>query len=75
MKQEKILAQCRYDMGSVNSEFFFRLIHALQIPATWRPMFEDENFVNTLFSAYREFQPPLSAKVKKQNAEMFNAVW
>ena len=28
-------------------------------------MFEDDNFVPTLFNAYRDLQPPLSSKVKK----------
>lgn len=35
----------------------------IQIPAAWRPIFENENFVPTLFTAYREFPPPLCSKV------------
>ena len=35
-------------------------------------MFEDENFVPTLFNAYRELQPPLSSKVKDQEKRKKN---
>ncbi|CAG8605282.1 4488_t:CDS:10 [Ambispora leptoticha] len=36
---------------------------SVQIPASWRTTVEDPAFLQTLFQAYKTFQPPLSNKV------------
>ncbi|KAI7855239.1 armadillo-type protein [Circinella umbellata] len=59
-----VLLKClSYDFAGTNLDDAGEDFGVVQIPSSWRPMFEDENFVPTLFNAYRELQPPLSSKV------------
>ncbi|KAI9317921.1 armadillo-type protein [Dichotomocladium elegans] len=59
-----VLIKClSYDFAGTNLDDAGEDIGTVQIPASWRPVFEDENFVPTLFNAYRDFPPPLSSKV------------
>ncbi|KAI8143944.1 hypothetical protein BJV82DRAFT_683294 [Fennellomyces sp. T-0311] len=60
-----VLLKClSYDFAGTNLDDAGEDIGVVQIPASWRSVFEDETFVPTLFTAYRELQPPLSSKVR-----------
>ncbi|KAJ8654541.1 hypothetical protein O0I10_009847 [Lichtheimia ornata] len=59
-----VLLKClSYDFAGTNLDDAGEDIGTVQIPAAWRPIFENESFVPTLFTAYREFPPPLCSKV------------
>ncbi|CDS11717.1 hypothetical protein LRAMOSA03980 [Lichtheimia ramosa] len=59
-----VLLKClSYDFAGTSLDEAGEDIGTVQIPSSWRYLFEDDNFIPTLFGAYREFPPPLSAKV------------
>ncbi|KAF7729675.1 hypothetical protein EC973_004048 [Apophysomyces ossiformis] len=59
-----LLIRClSYDFVGTSGDEAGEDFGTVQIPASWRPLFESPNFTNTLFSAYREFPVPLSSKV------------
>ncbi|KAG0169013.1 Exportin 7 [Apophysomyces sp. BC1034] len=58
-----VLIKClSYDFAGTSLDEAGEDIGTVQIPTSWRPIFEDENFVPTFFNAYREFSPPHSSK-------------
>ncbi|KAI9311221.1 hypothetical protein BX666DRAFT_2032239 [Dichotomocladium elegans] len=59
-----VLLKClSYDFAGTTMDEAGEDIGMVQIPASWRHVFEDESFVPTLFTAYGEFPPPISARV------------
>ncbi|KAI8388848.1 armadillo-type protein [Radiomyces spectabilis] len=60
----KVLIEClSYDFTGTNLDEAGEDIGTVQIPASWRPIYERENFVDTFFRAYREFSQPHTAQV------------
>ncbi|KAI9028957.1 armadillo-type protein [Phycomyces nitens] len=59
-----VLLRClSYDFAGTSMDEAGEDVGTVQIPATWRPVYERDSFVPTFFSAYREFSPPHSSKV------------
>ncbi|KAI9470807.1 MAG: armadillo-type protein [Benjaminiella poitrasii] len=59
-----LLTKCfSYDFNGTSVDESGEDVGILQIPASWRSFLENPEFLNTLFKAYDEFQPPYSSKV------------
>ncbi|KAI8879866.1 hypothetical protein K501DRAFT_255961 [Backusella circina FSU 941] len=59
-----LLIKClSYDFTGSSVDETAEDIGVIQIPSTWRPIFEKVGFLPTFFNAYSEFDPPLSSKV------------
>ncbi|KAG0183544.1 hypothetical protein DFQ29_002599 [Apophysomyces sp. BC1021] len=59
-----LLLRClSYDFVGTSGDEAGEDFGTVQIPATWRPLFEAPNFTTTLFTAYGDFAAPLSSKV------------
>ncbi|OAD70386.1 hypothetical protein PHYBLDRAFT_188120 [Phycomyces blakesleeanus NRRL 1555(-)] len=59
-----VLVRClSYDFAGTSLDEAGEDIGTVQIPATWRPIYERDNFLPIFFTAYREFSPPHSSKV------------
>ncbi|KAI9275093.1 armadillo-type protein [Helicostylum pulchrum] len=59
-----LLTKClSYDFNGTSVDEAGEDIGIIQIPSTWRPLFENPEFVTTLFKAYADFSPPYSSKV------------
>ncbi|KAI7902274.1 armadillo-type protein [Cokeromyces recurvatus] len=59
-----LLIKCfSYDFNGTSVDESGEDVGIVQIPASWKPLLEDPEFLNTMFKAYDEFQPPLSSKV------------
>ncbi|KAI8977942.1 armadillo-type protein [Pilobolus umbonatus] len=59
-----LLIKClSYDFNGTSSDESGEDIGIIQIPASWRSLFEKPEFLSTFFTAYRDFSPPYSSKV------------
>ncbi|KAI8091890.1 armadillo-type protein [Thamnidium elegans] len=59
-----LLTKClSYDFNGTSVDEAGEDIGIIQIPSSWRPLFEKPEFVTTLFKAYADFSPPYSSKV------------
>ncbi|KAL9545414.1 hypothetical protein MBANPS3_007153 [Mucor bainieri] len=59
-----LMTKCfSYDFNGTSVDESGEDIGIIQIPASWRPLFENPEFLNTMFRAYKEFPPPRSSKV------------
>ncbi|CEP19967.1 hypothetical protein [Parasitella parasitica] len=59
-----LMTKClSYDFNGTSVDESGEDIGIIQIPASWRPFFENPKFLDTIFRAYKEFPPPRSSKV------------
>ncbi|KAI9353121.1 armadillo-type protein [Pilaira anomala] len=59
-----LLTKCfSYDFNGTSVDEAGEDIGIIQIPSSWRPLFEQPEFLTTLFKAYADFPPPYSSKV------------
>ncbi|KAI9309258.1 armadillo-type protein [Cunninghamella echinulata] len=59
-----LLVRClSFDFSGTSVDESADDIGSIQVPASWRSVFEDEQFVPLFFEAYGSFRPPNSSKV------------
>ncbi|KAI7869031.1 armadillo-type protein [Spinellus fusiger] len=59
-----VLLRClSYDFAGTSLDETSEDTGTVQIPVTWRPVFERDSFIPTFYTAYREFSSPHSSKV------------
>ncbi|KAI8330307.1 armadillo-type protein [Chlamydoabsidia padenii] len=55
----RVLVNClSYDFAGVSLDEAGEDIGTVQIPTSWRSVYEQDHFVGTFFRAYQEFEPP-----------------
>ncbi|KAI8975114.1 armadillo-type protein [Mycotypha africana] len=59
-----LLIKCfSYDFNGTSADESGEDVGLIHIPSSWRSLFENPDFLKTLYKAYSQFQPPISSKV------------
>ncbi|CAO3613563.1 unnamed protein product [Cunninghamella echinulata] len=60
----QVLINClSYDFAGTSIDESGEDIGTVQVPTSWRSIYEQEGFLNTFFQAYQEFSPPHTSKL------------
>ncbi|ORZ07865.1 armadillo-type protein [Absidia repens] len=60
----RVLVNClSYDFAGTSLDEAGEDIGTVQVPTSWRQVYEQDHFLTTFFQAYQEFEPPHTSKV------------